>query len=61
MITEYRKGNLFLMIQNEGEGRFFWQFQEGARKRVPVASGIVDENGMQEMVSRFGGTETIFS
>jgi len=52
-VREYRKGNLFLMVEDEGDDRYFWQFQEGVRKRVPVASGILDGAGIASMVEKF--------
>lgn len=53
-IHEYRNGNMFLMIEAEPENdRYFWQFQEGARKRTPVASGFADKAQIDSMVERF--------
>lgn len=54
----YRKANTILVIaEEEGDDRYFWQFQEGVRKRTPVASGIADRATVDTIVTRFGGEE----
>lgn len=58
-VSEYRKGNIFLMVEDEGDDRFFWQYQEGVRKRQPFASGIADGATIADMITRFDGVKTV--
>ncbi len=55
-VREFRKGNVFLVVVPEQDG-FFWQYQEGARKRMPFASGVSDAATTDKMIERFAGKE----
>lgn len=50
--AELRKGNtFFVVVRDESAGSYLWQIQEGARKRTPVASGLVSEATAREMIA----------
>lgn len=51
---EWRKGNIFLVVTSD-DGDYFWQFSQGARTRVPFATGISDRTATAAMVIKFGG------
>jgi hypothetical protein len=57
---EFRKGNWILVIAREDTDRYFWQFQEGVRKRLPAASGVSDSAFIAQLIENFMGTEVSF-
>lgn len=42
----------FLVVVREENDSYFWQVQEGARKRTPVASGICGAADALRMIER---------